>query len=92
MLEARRGYSFDESLEEQLVVDLQAHGIRYATHGYSPDKSGYRCNFVVSGGMIKQDYSIGDIEMVDIAPTLGRILGIDFGHGDGRVLEEIVRE
>jgi hypothetical protein len=30
--------------------------------------------------------------MVDIAPTLGRILGIDFGHGDGRVLEEIARE
>lgn len=92
MLEARRGYCFDESLEEQLVTDLQAHGVRYATHGYSPDKSGYRCNFVVSGGMIKQDYSIGDIEMVDIAPTLGRILGINFGHGDGRALEEIVAD
>ena len=42
--------------------------------------------------MIKQDYSIGDIEMVDIAPTLGRILGINFGHGDGRALEEIVAD
>jgi hypothetical protein len=27
-----------------------------------------------------------------IAPTMGRILGIDFGLGDGRALEEIVAE
>jgi predicted AlkP superfamily pyrophosphatase or phosphodiesterase len=92
MLEARRGYCFDESLEEQLITDLEAHGVRYATHGYSPDKSGYRCNIVVSGDRIKHDYPIGDIGMVDIAPTMGRILGIDFGQGDGRVLEEIVAE
>ncbi|UQZ37656.1 alkaline phosphatase family protein [Paenibacillus sp. PK3_47] len=89
MLEARLGYCFDESLDEQVVVDLKAHGIRYATHGYSPDKSGYRCNIVISGAKIKHDFAIGDIEMVDIAPTMGRILGIDFSHGDGRVLEEI---
>ncbi|KAI7250776.1 hypothetical protein KC345_g11627, partial [Hortaea werneckii] len=89
MLEARRGYCFDESLDGRLVVDLEAHGIRYATHGYSPDKSGYRCNIVVSGDRIKKDYPIGDIEMVDIAPTMARILGVSFGQGDGRVLEEI---
>lgn len=89
MLEARKGYCFDESLEAQLVKDLEAHGVRYATHGYSPDKSGYRCNIVVSGAGIKKEYPIGDIEMVDIAPTMGSILGIDFTHGDGRVLSEI---
>lgn len=89
MLEARRGFCFDESLDGRLVVDLEAHGIRYATHGYSPDTSGYRCNIVVSGGRVKQDYPIGDIEMVDIAPTMARILGVSFGQGDGRVLEEI---
>jgi predicted AlkP superfamily pyrophosphatase or phosphodiesterase len=89
MLEAKQGYCFDESLGEPLVVDLEAQGIRYATHGYSPDKSGYRCNIVISGNLIKKDYPIGGIEMVDLAPTMARILGIDFGHGDGRVLEEI---
>ncbi|MNV74466.1 hypothetical protein D3C71_1676870 [compost metagenome] len=92
MLEARKGYSFDESLDEPLVVDLEAHGIRYATHGYSPDKSGYRCNIVVSGRQIRQDYAFGELEMVDIAPTMGRILGVAFSHGDGRVLEEIFTE
>ncbi|MEK5466263.1 ectonucleotide pyrophosphatase/phosphodiesterase [Paenibacillus sp. FSL R7-0210] len=89
MLEAQRGYSFDEALADTLVTDLQAEGIRYATHGYSPDASGYRCNLVIAGAGIKQGYPIGDLEMVDIAPTMGRILGIEFGPGDGRVLEEI---
>lgn len=92
MLEAKVGYCFDESLEEPLVSDLEEQGIRYATHGYSPDKSGYRCNLVISGGKIKKDYPIGDMAMVDIAPTMGRILGIGFSHGDGRVLEEIFGE
>ncbi|MNI59029.1 Type I phosphodiesterase / nucleotide pyrophosphatase [compost metagenome] len=92
MLEARRGYSFEESLGEQLTEDLQAQGIRYATHGYSPEKSDYRCNIVVSGNPLKQDYAFGDLEMVDIAPTMAEILGFDFAHGDGRVLREIFVE
>ncbi|WNS46008.1 ectonucleotide pyrophosphatase/phosphodiesterase [Paenibacillus sp. MMS20-IR301] len=92
MLEARRGYCFDESLKDPLVVDLEAHGIRYATHGYSPEKSGYRCNIVVSGAGIKEGYTFGELEMVDIAPTMGRILGVEFSQGDGRALEEIFTE
>lgn len=89
MLEAKLDYCFDESLDEHLITDLAAQGIRYATHGYSPEKSGYRCNIVVSGEQMKQDFFLGDIEMVDIAPTMARILGLDFGQGDGRSLEEI---
>jgi len=30
--------------------------------------------------------------MVDIAPTMARILGIDFNQGDGRSLDEIFIE
>jgi predicted AlkP superfamily pyrophosphatase or phosphodiesterase len=89
MLEARKGYCFDECLEERTIVDLQQQGVRYATHGYSPDKSDYRCNIVISGDPIKKDHLIGDLEMVDIAPTMARILGIEFNSCDGRALDEI---
>jgi len=89
MLEAKRGYCFDESLGELTIADLAEQGVKYATHGYSPENSGYRCNFVVSGAKVKKDYPIGPIEMVDIAPTMARILGIEFNPCDGRVLEEI---
>ncbi|WP_379135262.1 alkaline phosphatase family protein [Paenibacillus sp. sgz500958] len=89
MLEAKKGYSFDESMGEPTIVDLKEQGVRYATHGYSPEKSDYRCNIVVSGAKVKQDYAIGDLEMVDIAPTMAKILGIDFNPCDGRALDEI---
>lgn len=89
MLEAKRGYCFDESMDEPTIVDLDKQGIKYATHGYSPDKDDYRCNVVVSGDKVKNGYHIGDIEMVDIAPTMAKILGIDFNHCDGKPLDEI---
>lgn len=89
MLEARRGYCFDESMDEPTIVDLDKQGIKYATHGYSPDKEDYRCNLVISGNKVKSDFLIGDLKMVDIAPTMAKILGIDFNPCDGRPLDEI---
>lgn len=89
MLEAKRGYCFDERLNEPTVADLDKQGITYATHGYSPDKDDYRCNLVISGDKVKSDYHLGEIQMVDIAPTMAKILGIDLNPCDGRSLDEI---
>lgn len=89
MLEARRGYCFDESMDEPTIVELDKQGIKYATHGYSPDKEDYKCNLVISGNKVKSDFPIGDLKMVDIAPTMAKIIGIDFNPCDGRALDEI---
>lgn len=89
MLEAKSGYCFDDSLLEPVITDLKEQGIKYATHGFSPNKTNYKCNLVVSGNKIKSEYQIGDIKMVDIAPTMAKILGIDFNNCDGRVISEI---
>ncbi|AGA67695.1 putative AP superfamily protein [Desulfitobacterium dichloroeliminans LMG P-21439] len=89
MIEAKVGYSFEDTLEERILLDLRADNIKYATHGYSPDKENYRCVFIASGPCIKNDYPLGDMEMVDIAPTIGRVLGVEMKNCDGRVLEEI---
>lgn len=89
MLEAKRGYCFDESMDNPTIVDLDKQGAKYATHGYSPNKEGYRCNMVISGNKVKRDFPIGDLEMVDIAPTMAKILGINFNSCDGRALDEI---
>lgn len=89
MVEARRGYCFDDRLEAPVLLDLEAMNKKYATHGYLPDREGYRCNFIASGPGIKKNHPLGPLEMVDIAPTLGAMLGVDFTHGDGRVLREI---
>jgi predicted AlkP superfamily pyrophosphatase or phosphodiesterase len=89
MLEAKKGYCFEDGLEEPVITDLMEKGIRYATHGYSPDKPNYRCNLIISGDCIKNEYQIGDIDMVDIAPTMAKILGVDYNNFDGRPLSEV---
>jgi predicted AlkP superfamily pyrophosphatase or phosphodiesterase len=91
MLEAKAGWCFDDGLDGPVVTDLEESGIRYATHGYSPDKPGYRCNLVISGACIKKGYQFDEAQMVDIAPTIAAILGIDFPECDGRPLNEIFR-
>jgi predicted AlkP superfamily pyrophosphatase or phosphodiesterase len=89
MLEAKCGYCFDDGIDGAVIVDLNEKGVKYATHGYSPNKENYRCNLIISGDCIKKGYELNDIEMVDIAPTMGNILGIEFNNGDGIGLSEI---
>ena len=89
LLEAKKGYCFEDGLDGPVVTDLKKQGINYATHGFSPDKPGYRCNLVIAGDCIKPGCQLGEIQMVDLAPTMASILGIDFYNCDGRVLDEI---
>lgn len=89
MLEAKEGYCFDDGLEGSVITDLTELGKKYATHGYSPKKPNYSCNLVISGAAVKKQYQISEVRMVDIAPTMAKILGVEFGPCDGKALSEI---
>ncbi|MBU4438369.1 MAG: alkaline phosphatase family protein [Firmicutes bacterium] len=92
MLEAKIGYCFDDDLNGPIIAPVDASEGDQATHGYSPDKPDYQCIFVASGAAIKNNFQLGEIQMVDIAPTMADILGIDFYDCDGRPLKEIFRD
>ena len=92
MVEAKAGYCFDDALDGPVVARVEASKDELATHGYLPDKPGYRCVFVASGAAIKNNFQLGEIKMVDIAPTMAEILGIDFYDCDGRPLKEIFQD
>lgn len=89
MVEAKVGYSFEESLSDIIIKDLKKLDIKHATHGYLPEKDNYKCNLIISGNIIKSDYEIGSVNMVDIAPTIAKMLGVEFPNCDGRSLDEI---
>lgn len=89
-VEAKRGYNFVDSLSESTIENYLAKGIIYANHGYSPEKQHYKCNFIASGCCIRKNLELGPMAMVDIAPTMARVLGLDFYPCDGRVLEEML--
>lgn len=91
MLEAKEGYAFDDAYDEEIIVDLQAQNIRYATHGYSPLKPNYTSNFLISGVKVKNNFEFDSMEVVDLAPTIAHLFGLPFEKCDGRILTEVFR-
>ncbi|WKY44959.1 ectonucleotide pyrophosphatase/phosphodiesterase [Eubacteriaceae bacterium ES2] len=87
MVEARVGTAFSDSLEGPIVYNLGEK--KYATHGYDPNKVGYRCNFVAAGPGIKKNFELDEIQMVDIAPSMAQMLGLSFYECDGGAIKEI---
>lgn len=92
VVEAKEGYKFVDSIGSGIVEDLSKSGIRHATHGYSPKKPGYSCCFVASGPGIKKNYDIGEMDMVDVAPTLAAMLGFEMPGADGEAVFDIFKQ
>lgn len=91
MIEAKEGYAFDDAYDEPIIVDLHERGLKYATHGYSPNKPNYTSALVISGEDINNDWELGEVEVIDIAPTIAHMLNIHFPNCDGRALTEIFK-
>ena len=91
-IECRKGYGVSEALGDPDVIDLDARGETYATHGYSPDKEGYRCNFLIAGPAIQRGARIPSMDMVDIAPVAAKILALKMSGMEGRIPEGMFQE
>ena len=84
VIEARQGYYFDEAIAEPTVHYITAPGKQYATHGYSPQKPDYTCLFIAAGNGVLGRGDLGSLDMVDIAPTMARLLGLPFPRCQGQ--------
>jgi len=84
VIEARKGYYFDEAVEEPTLQYMTAPGQQFATHGYSPDKPDYTCLFIAAGQNVTARGDLGAIEMVDIAPTMAKLLALPFPSCQGK--------
>lgn len=81
MLEARIGYYFAENREDRVFK---------AAHGYLPTIPSYQTVFMASGCGIKKNVQVSNISLVDEAPTIAKLLGIELGNTNGRCIEEIL--
>ncbi|QTD41919.1 ectonucleotide pyrophosphatase/phosphodiesterase [Sporosarcina sp. Te-1] len=97
MLEAREGYYFSEALSGEAFETIQDNDVvnglyTRACHGYSPRKPGYQTVFIAKGKGIQKDVVLTDMSLVDEGPTFARLLGLDLGDVDGRVLTELLTD
>lgn len=96
MLEARRGFYFTEHLEGNYIdviteEDVASGKYTFASHGYSPTKDNYETIFIATGKGIKPNVEIPAMRLVDEGPTFARLLGLDLGKTDGKVIEQILQ-
>ena len=63
-----------------------------AAHGYLPSRAEMRATLIVAGNGIKANQKIEHARLIDIAPTVGRLLGLEMKSVRGRVLSEVVTQ
>jgi predicted AlkP superfamily pyrophosphatase or phosphodiesterase len=94
MVEAKRGYFFLEDFEGEFIKTITQEDTRadkkytLACHGYSPKKENYGTIFMAAGKGIKA-VTLPSIRLIDEGPTFAKLLGVNLGDTDGRVIEEI---
>ncbi len=90
VLYAADGYAFRKEMHENKAV---VPAVNYAgTHGYlnsDPELDGI---FIASGAGIEKGVVLDRVRNLDVAPTLAKLMGLEFPEIDGRVLEEILAE
>ena len=86
---AAEGYAFGGSQQGDTVVDVPT-GSTPGAHGYLNSDPEMNAIFVASGAGIKAGSKLGQIKNLDIAPTIARLLGLQFAGAEGRVLSEIL--
>lgn len=89
VLYAADGYAIRKELNgDQVVVPAENYA---GTHGYlnsDPELDGL---FIASGAGIKEGVVLDRVRNLDVAPTLAKLMGLQFPEIDGRVLEEILK-
>lgn len=96
MFEAKKGFYFLDNTEGDVIKVITPKDVgtvpdvTLSTHGYSPFKKDYTTVFIASGKGIKKNIEIPKINLIDEAPTLAKLIGVEFKETDGRVLEEIL--
>ncbi|MBS3984354.1 MAG: alkaline phosphatase family protein [Selenomonadales bacterium] len=86
VIEAKRGVTFEEAFAEPSVASIAPAQGKYANHGYSLSKPNYTCVFVAAGKGVARRGDIGEMRMVDIAPTMAKILRLPFPSCDGQAM------
>ena len=82
MVDAADGFTFGGNYSGPFITDTSQRG----QHGYLPTRRDYRTSFIMSGGAITRRGNMGEIRMIDIAPTIASVQGLRLKNSEGRAL------
>lgn len=83
------GYSFSGRDRGDFMAASRSRGM----HGYRPEEPSMQAGFVASGPSFVQGLRVPCVRMIDVAPTLARVLGVDLGsQAEGVAVPGLLRE
>ena len=72
------GFMVSATLQPSIVSVVSARG----AHGHAPTLPEVAATFIVAGPGIRAGQNLGSIDMRSIAPTLARVMGVDFATAE----------
>lgn len=91
VLEAEDGYVFNNHICDSLVIPrTQLSKPHIADHGFLPTHPRMKTVFLAKGKSIENTY-IPKLNLVDLAPTMARIMNLTMKNIDGNCLSSIIR-
>jgi predicted AlkP superfamily pyrophosphatase or phosphodiesterase len=87
-LVAKDGYAFVAAADGDVVVDVSPTSL--GSHGYVASDPDLHAIFIASGRGIRPGVTMETVSTLDIAPSAARLLGLDLGPVQGKVLNEIL--
>ncbi|MEC3880123.1 sulfatase-like hydrolase/transferase [Parapedobacter sp. 10938] len=94
---ANPGAAFALAMKKGSPAAQAIKGIPYrkrtfgSAHGYHPETPGMETGFIAEGTGIRQQQKIERLEIVDVAPLIARLLGLDMEAPDGHVVPGILQ-
>jgi len=85
-LDAVSGYAMGDACNRGL--SRPASG---GQHGYLPSRAEMATGFVAAGAGVRAGVTLPAMRLIDVAPTVARLLGLPARPADGRILTEILQ-
>ena len=84
-LAGRQGTAFGNAVKGEVVKEAQG-----GTHGYFPGFPGIETGFIVTGPGVRKGAVLPVIDMVEIAPFVARLLGVDWQPAESTLYKKIM--
>jgi predicted AlkP superfamily pyrophosphatase or phosphodiesterase len=84
VLQAASGATFSERFDAPMVAPSKYRGM----HGHSPNLPEMGSSFVLWGDGVRSSAELGEVKMIDIAPTLASLLGVALPAAEGRPIAQ----
>jgi predicted AlkP superfamily pyrophosphatase or phosphodiesterase len=86
-VEAAPGWAIGSSCDRG---PLEPTRVGLGTHGFLPSRASMATGFVAAGAGVRRGVALERTRLIDVAPTVARLLGVPAPAVEGRVLAEIL--